>query len=317
MNTLKVVIITGITGQDGAYLSEFLLDKNYKVIGLVRNPDDYSKLEYLNIKEKIEFEVCDLSDLSSVINIIKKYKPDEIYNFAAQSSVALSLKEPGQTLGFNIVSVINVLEAIRLVSNKTRLFQASSCEMFGKVDTLPASESTAFDPLSAYSVSKLSAHLICLNYRRIYKIFVSCGILFNHESYLRGDDFFIKKVIRQSLDIKYGKRDLLKVGNINIKKDLGYAPEYVKAMWLMLQHDCADDFIVCSSKSISLQDIIFYVFDRLGLDRNKIIIDKTLYRPCDINHTLGDNSKIKNTLGWKYDMDFYQVLDLLIEQELG
>ncbi|MCF7800152.1 GDP-mannose 4,6-dehydratase [Candidatus Babeliales bacterium] len=313
----KIALITGITGQDGAYLSEFLLNKNYKVIGFVRDNDDYSKLEYLKIKNKITFENCNLLDLLEVINIIKKYEPDEIYNFAAQSSVSLSLKEPETTLKFNINSVINILESIRLFCKKTKFFQASSCEMFGAADNLPVTENTQFKPLNSYSISKIAAHLITLNYRNIYKIFACSGILFNHESYLRGEDFFIKKIIKQALEIKNNKRENLIVGNLNIKRDLGYAPDYVQAMYLMLQSERADDFIISSGKSVSLQEIIFYVFDKLDLKKEKIIIDKNLYRICDIEHTLGDNSKIKKTLDWNYDKDFYEVLDLLIEEEFN
>ncbi|MFA5074953.1 MAG: GDP-mannose 4,6-dehydratase [Candidatus Babeliales bacterium] len=311
----KIALITGITGQDGAYLSQFLLNKNYKIIGLVRDNDDYSKLEYLKIKNKIIFENCDLLNLTQVINIIKKYKPDEIYNFAAQSSVDLSLREPEITLKFNINSVINVLESIRLFSFKTRFFQASSCEMFGVADKLPVTENTQFRPLNAYSISKVSAHLITLNYRVIYKIFACSGILFNHESYLRGENFFVKKVIKQALEIKNNKREKLIVGNLNIKRDLGYAPDYVQAMYLMLQNDRPEDFIISSGKSISLQDIVFYVFAKLNINKNKIYVDKDLYRICDIEHTLGDNSEIKKDLGWIYNKDFYEILDLLIEEE--
>ncbi|KKP24480.1 MAG: GDP-mannose 4,6-dehydratase [candidate division TM6 bacterium GW2011_GWF2_28_16] len=317
----KIALITGITGQDGAYLSELLLNKNYKIYGLVRAQDDYFKLEYLKIKNEINFLEFNLLDFEQVKNNINTIKPDEIYNFAAQSSVGLSYLEPYNTINFNFNSTLNLLESIRLLSlsgKQIKFFQPSSSEMYGKQENLPINESFKFNSLNnnPYALSKIAAHELCVLYRRLYNLFISCGIMFNHESYLRGDNFFVKKVIRESLEIKAGKRDFLFVGNLNSKRDFGFAPEYVKAMSLMLQQDKPDDYIIASGKSISLQDIIYYVFDKLNIDKNKIKIDKSLLRPVEVSDSYGDYLKAKTVLGWDYNLSFYQVLDLLIKEEL-
>jgi GDPmannose 4,6-dehydratase len=313
----KTAIITGITGQDGAYLSKFLLGKEYKVIGLVRsyNNSEISKLKHLDIEKKVTLEECDLTDISQIIRVIKKYTPDEIYNLAAQSSVSLSFENPIGTFHFNSISVLNLLESIRIFNTKTKFYQASSSEMFGKISALPVTEETTFNPLSLYAVSKASAHYIAKNYRDAFNIHVCCGILFNHESFLRSPNFFIKKILHESLRIKYNLQGVLKVGNINIKRDFGFAPKYVEAMWLMLQHEKPDDYIICSGKSLKLKEIIEYVFEKLKIDSSKIIIDNDLYRPTDIIDIYGSNLKAKNILKWNYDLDFFNVLDLIIEEE--
>ncbi len=316
MNKSKTVFITGITGQDGAYLSKLLLNERYKVIGCIRDNDNFSKLEYLKIKDQLILVKCNLLNFSDIKKKFEEYNPDEVYNFAAQSSVTLSLKNPFDTLNFNIMSVVNLLEAIRLVNSKIKFFQASSCEMFGNVKKLPANEQTFFKPLNPYAVSKVSAHLIVTNYRKVLNLFSCCGILFNHESFLRGEDFFVKKIIKQAVEIKDGRRDFLKVGNIDVKRDFGYAPSYVKAMWSVMQLDNPDDFVFSSGSSVCLRDIIYYVFDKLNIDREKVIEDNILFRASDIKETLGDSSKLKKVLDWDYKMSFYDVLDLLIEEEL-
>jgi GDPmannose 4,6-dehydratase len=313
----KKALITGITGQDGAYLSQFLLEKDYQVIGLIFSPkfSDLTNLKYLGLSDKITFEECDLLNAEQVKAIIQKHEPDEVYNFAAQSSVGDSFKDPKTTISFNINSVLNLLEAIREVSDKTKFYQASSSETFGKVDTLPVTEKTPLHPLSPYAVSKASAHYMTVNYRESYGLFACCGILFNHESYLRPENYFIKKIIREALNIKEEKQDKLEVGNIDLKRDFGYAPEYVKAMWLMMQQAKPADFLVCSSKSYTLKDILNYVFDRLEINKNKIYISQSLYRPTDIEDMYGNNDKAKKILGWDYNLSFYEVLDILIEEE--
>lgn len=315
---MKTAIITGITGQDGAYLTDLLINKGYTVIGLVRSysNNDYSKLKYLNMHDNVIFEECDLLDISNIIKVLLKHNPNEVYNLAAQSSVGLSFEQPIGTIQFNLVSVLNLLESIKLINKNIRFYQASSSEMFGKVELLPITEDTAFHPVSPYAVSKASAHWTVVNYREAYGIFACCGILFNHESYLRSENFFTKKVIRESINISRGYQDYLKVGNIDIKRDFGYAPKYVEAMHLMLQQDFADDFIVCSGSSISLRDIIHYVFNVLNIPLERIVLDKQLYRPLDIYDIYGDNSKALNKLGWNYDLDFYKVLDILINEEM-
>ncbi len=313
----KKALITGIAGQDGAYLSQFLLEKGYQIIGLIFSPNysDLTNLNYLKISDKITFEECDLLNSEQVKKIIEKHKPDEVYNFAAQSSVGDSFKDPKTTINFNVISVLNILEAIRLTSNKIKFYQASSSEIFGKVDALPITEKTPIHPLSPYAVSKASAHYMTINYRESYGLFACCGILFNHESYLRPKNYFTKKIIRETLNIREGIQNNIEVGNIDIKRDFGYAPEYVKAMWLMMQQTTPADFLVCSNRSYALRDVLNYVFDKLEVDKNKICISQSLYRPTEIEDMYGDNSKAKNMLGWSYDRSFYNVLDLLIEEE--
>jgi GDPmannose 4,6-dehydratase len=315
----KTAIITGITGQDGAYLSQFLLKKKYKIIGLVRRDaeESFFGLEYLNIFGKIAIEKCNLLDLADIKNILKKYKPSEIYNLAAQSSVGLSFEKPHETINFNTMSVLNLLEAIKETDKKIRLYQASSSDMFGNIEKLPVTEKSIIHPTSPYAISKAAGHWIAVNYRESYDLFACCGILFNHESYLRTPNFFVKKVIRTAMDIKNGKQDELRVGDIDLRRDFGYAPDYVKAMWLMLQQKAPKDYIVCSGESISLREIINYVFDKLEIDKRKIVIDESFFRPNDIKNIYGDNKKAKKDLGWKYSKKFFEVLDILIEEEMN
>jgi GDPmannose 4,6-dehydratase len=314
---MKTAIITGITGQDGAYLAKVLLDNGYKVIGILRsyNNANVDKLKYLQIERKVLLEECDLSDIPSIIKILTKYKPAELYNLAAQSSVGLSFEQPIGTIQFNTLSVLNLLESIRLVDKDIRFYQASSSEMYGKVLHLPVTEYTPMHPLSPYAISKASAYWTVVNYRESYGLFSCNGVLFNHESYLRSHNFFVKKVVRESLQIKAGLQEELRVGNIDIKRDFGYAPEYVKAMWLMLQQTAAEDFIICSGESLSLREIILYVVEKLGIDEQKLVIDKELYRPTDIEDIYGYNQKAKKLLKWNYTLSFFEVLDMLLVEE--
>jgi GDPmannose 4,6-dehydratase len=316
---MRTALITGITGQDGAYLSELLLHKGYRVIGLTRsyNQTNFKSLHYLGILDQIILEDCDLTDITQILKLIYKHKPDEIYNLAAQSSVSLSFNQPIGTIQFNIISVLNLLEAIKMANpiSQIRLYQASSSEMYGLVPNLPINESTVFHPLSPYAISKASAHWLTVNYRESYNLFTSCGILFNHESYLRSENFFIKKVIHESLRIKYNMQANLFVGNIDIKRDFGYAKKYVEAMWLMLQQEKPDDYIIGSGKSISLRSIIEHIFLRLNISPDKLIIDKALYRPTDIVDIYGDNRKARVSLNWDYSLDFYDVIDIMLEEE--
>ena len=314
----KIALISGITGQDGAYLSKLLLEKNYKVFGFVRTQDTYFNLEYLKIKNKINFIEINLNNLNEVSAGINNINPDEIYNFAAQSSVSISIQEPYNTINFNIISTLNLLESIRLSKKNIKMFQPSSSEMYGNPEKLPINESSKFSHKNnPYAASKVAAHEICLLYRDLYKLFVCCGIMFNHESYLRGPNFFVKKVIREAIEIQKGLRDFMLLGNIQTKRDFGFAPEYVKAIWLMLQQDKPDDYIVSCGKSVSLQDIVYYVFDKLNIDKNKIKIDENLLRPVEVMDCYGDSTKAKNVFGWDYNLDFYQVLDILIKEELA
>jgi GDPmannose 4,6-dehydratase len=312
----KTAIITGITGQDGAYLTQYLLGLNYTVVGLTRSYSSagLSKLMRLGIDSQIQLEECDLMDYSSIIRILQKYKPDEFYNLAAQSSVAASFNQPIGTIQFNSISVLNILEAIRSSNSAIRFYQASSSEMFGRVPELPIRENNVLNPVSPYAISKATAHWIVRNYREAYGIFACSGILFNHESSLRDDTFFVKKVIESARKIKAGKMDMLHVGNIMIKRDFGASKEYVKVMHAMLQHPFPDDYVVASGTSVLLKDIIDFVFDYLGVPANKYVVDDKLFRPSEINDLYGDSNKAKNQLGWNYQKDFFEVLREMIDE---
>ncbi len=313
----KIALITGITGQDGAYLAQLLLKKGYKVIGLLRSSGNINtkKLDYLGITTDIIFDVCNLLNMTDIINILKKYHPSEIYNLAAQSSVMESFQQPIETLHFNIVSVASILESIKIFNKNIKFYQASSSEMYGVVNHLPLKENSTFRPISPYGISKASAHWITVSYRESFGIFTTSGILFNHESVLRGNGFIIKKIIQSAIDIKNGNQDVLEVGDIDIKRDFGYAPKYVEAMYLIMQHEYPDDYVISSGYSLSIRDIIYYVFDKLEISRDKIVINQEYFRPNEIADIYGDSSKAKLNLGWEYDISFFDVLDLLIKEE--
>lgn len=315
---MKVAIITGISGQDGPFLAKLLLEKGYKVVGTVRSYRcaNTKNFEYLNIDKKIVLEELDLLDMANVIRIIQKYSPSEIYNLAAQSSVGLSFEQPIGTFSFNTTSVNNLLESIRLFSPLTKLYQASSSEMYGSVKNMPITLETPMHPISPYGVSKMASYFMLTTYRESYGLFLANGVLFNHESFLRSNNFFVKKVIRDSIAIKNGKLDNLVVGNLNVKRDFGYAPAYVEAMWEILQADYPDDFIICSGVSIRLRDIVEYVFGKLDLDKGLIVENKNFFRPNEIDEIYGDNSKAKEVLNWKYELSFFDVLDILIDEEI-
>ncbi|MCO4818311.1 MAG: GDP-mannose 4,6-dehydratase [Bacteroidetes bacterium] len=315
---MKTAIITGVTGQDGAYLSKQLLDKDYVVVGVVRDKYQINtrSLQYLGIANEIVFEEVNLSVPEQVIQLMIKHKPQVVYNLAAQSSVSLSFKEPKETLSFNIISVLNILEAIRQVDDSIRFYQASSSEMYGKVSNLPISEQTVMHPLSPYAISKASAHWIAVNYREAYGLFTCCGVLFNHDSYLRTSTFFTKKVLQSAIAIKKGHQDILEVGNIEVKRDFGYAPKYTEAMVLMMEKDVPDDYLICSGTSIYLREIIEYVFKSLDISMDKVRVNPDFYRPADIENIYGVSFKAKAQLGWDYSMSYFDVLDILIAEEL-
>ncbi|KFJ42254.1 GDP-mannose 4,6-dehydratase [Francisella philomiragia] len=315
---MKTAIITGITGQDGSYLAKLLINKGYRVIGTVRSYRNVNMtgLDYLGIAKDVIIEELDLLDVINIISLLKKYQPNEIYNLAAQSSVGLSYNQPIGTFTFNTASVNNLLESIRLFDMGIKLYQASSSEMYGNVTNPPIRIDTPMSPISPYGVSKMAAHYMVSTYRESYGIYACNGILFNHESYLRSNNFFVKKIIRSAIAIKKGKLDVLKVGNLDVKRDFGYAPLYVEVMWKMLQQENPDDFIICSGKSVLLRDIVEYVFDKLGVDKNLIVVDDNFFRPNEIADIYGDNSKAKSLLGWDYDYTFFDILNILIEEEL-
>jgi len=315
---LKIAFISGITGQDGSYLAQLLLKKDYRVIGLTRsyNNVNTASFKYLGINENVLIEECDLLDFSSIFKLLIKYKPDEFYNLAAQSSVAVSFEQPIGTINYNTQSLINVLESIRILKLDTKVYQASSSEMFGKVAELPIKEQTPLHPLSPYAISKASAYWIGINYRESYNVSCTNGIFFNHESYLRSPNFFVKKVIKTSTEIAKGLKETLSVGNIDVKRDFGYAPDYVEAMWLSLQQPKADDYLICSGNSIYLRDIIYHIFNNLNIAKHRLLEDPKMFRPTDIVDIYGDNSKAKKVLKWEYDKSFFDVLDILLDEEL-
>ena len=318
---MKTVIITGITGQDGAYLSKFLLNKGYNIIGIIRNnsKSNLKNLKYLGITEKIKFIRMNVLDLLGIIRVIEKNNIDEIYNLAAQSSVASSFDYPIETIEFNIISTVKLLEVVRMVNPKIKFYQASSSEMFGNVEkeNLPINKSVAFRPISPYGISKASSHWLTINYRKAYNLFAVCGISFNHESVLRSNNFVTKKILNTAVKISMGFAKELRLGNLNVFRDWGYAPKYVEAMWLMLQQDNPDDYIISSGEVHSLEEFVMKAFDKLNLNANKFIkIDENLFRTIDIQINYGDNSEAKNKLKWNYDMSFDQLIDKLVEDEI-
>ena len=318
---MKTAMITGITGQDGAYLANFLLNKGYSIIGLVRNNSrtNMKNLRYLDIDDKINFIKIDLLNLSNIVKIIEKNEIDEIYNLAAQSSVGLSFIRPIETINFNIISTANLLEAIRMANPKIKFYQASSSEMFGNIEkkNLPINENFLLRPISPYGISKAASHWITVNYREAHNLFAVCGIFFNHESVLRNKNFVTKKIINTAVKISLGLADELRLGNIKVYRDWGYSPKYIEAMWLMLQQDNPEDYIISSGEVHSLEEIVIKVFEKLNLNIDRFVkIDKSLYRPNDLEINYGDNSKAKNKLNWNYDMSFDQLICKLVNDEI-
>lgn len=318
---MKTAIITGITGQDGAYLSKLLLEKGYKVVGITRSlqTGSLNGLSFLGIENKVELVEANVFDLSNIIRLLEKYKPEEFYNLAAQSSVGLSFEQPIGTLEYNIISVANILEAIRIMNKDIKFYQSSSSEMYGNVDKniLPIDENFIIHPASPYAISKAAAHWISVNYREAYKLFVSSGILFNHESVLRRQNFVTKKIISSALKINAGELDVLKVGNTSIMRDWGYAPEYVKLMWQMLNVEKPGDYVICTGEAHTLQEFIDKVFINLDLDPKKYVqFDEKLYRPVELEIIFGNNTKAKTQLGWQYNVTFDELIKRLIEDEI-
>lgn len=317
----KKAIIIGITGQDGAYLAALLLQKGYKVYGITRDILDYNdkNLRYLGISEEVELIELSSLDKDRIIKVLKKLAPREVYNLSSQSSVSYSFVDPFSTLNYNILSVLNWLHAIKIVDTGIKFYQASSSEMFGNipVEDLPLKESLIFRPASPYGISKAAAHWVAVNYRESNKIFASCGILFNHESPLRGENYVVKKIINTAVKIKKGLHPgPLVLGNLEVKRDWGYAPEYVKAMWLILQQQAPGDFLICSGNVMALKDMIEEVFKTLNLDTNvHLTQDAALLRPVDLEIIYGDNTKAKEQLGWQYNISNKELIKKLIEEE--
>jgi GDPmannose 4,6-dehydratase len=317
---LKKALIIGYTGQDGAYLSKLLLEKNYHVIGISRNHNtDNFRIDFLGIKEYVEPLVLENFEISNLIKIINEINPTEIYNLGAQSSVGKSFEYSADTLNYNIFSVHNWLEALKITSSEANFFQASSSEIYGDIRQLdqPIKENYPCNPINPYGISKTTAHFLVKMYRYSYDINCSNGILFNHESCLRGNNYVIKKIINAALGIKLGlSNEPILLGNTNIQRDWGYAPFYVEAMWKILQHNHSDDYNICSGNLISLNDFIHKLFYILNLNVEKYIkIDAALFRPNDIEYVFGSNEKIKQTLNWEYNLTTDQLISNLIYDE--
>ena len=315
----KVALITGINGQDGSYLAEFLVDKGYEVWGTVkRNSVAENQTARLNgVYEKIKnnLQYVDMTDLSSLVRIIQESQPDEVYNLAAQSHVRVSFDQPIYTANTTGIGTLNLLEAIRLIKPDAKIYQASSSEMFGNnIDEDGYQrETTPMNPASPYGCAKVYAHNICRNYRNAYDMFISIGILFNHESPRRGSNFVTNKVCKEAVKIKLGLSNELVLGNLEASRDWGHAKDYVYAMWLMLQQDKPDDFVCSTGVSHTVQDLVEYVFDQVDLDWNKYVKhSEKYYRPEEINHLKGDCSKAREILGWSHEYTFETMLDEMI-----
>ena len=319
---MKKALITGINGQDGSYLAELLLDKNYEVFGtLKRNSVSENQTSRLNkVYDKIKLDYVDLTDLSSLISVIQKIQPDEIYNLAAQSHVRISFDQPIYTSNVTGLGTLNLLEAVKLIKPNTKIYQASSSEMFGNsIDSDGFQrETTPMNPVSPYGCAKVFSYNICRNYRNSYNMFVSNGILFNHESPRRGTNFVTNKVCKEAVKIKLGLSNELKLGNLDATRDWGHAKDYVKAMWEILQLDTPDDFVCATGISHSVRDLCKYVFSYLKLDYlDYVKTDEKFLRPEELHNLKGDTSKLIKTTGWTHDYTFESMLDEMIEYWLS
>jgi GDPmannose 4,6-dehydratase len=314
----KKALITGITGQDGSYLADFLLEKGYEVYGMVRRSsmEKFDRIEH--IKDRINIRQADLLDQYSISKIIEKAQPDEVYNLAAMSFVPTSWDQPVLTAEFTAIGVTRMLEAIRAVNPRIRFYQASSSEMFGLVKEIPQNERTPFHPRSPYGVAKVYGHWITVNYRESYDIFAASGILFNHESPRRGIEFVTRKVTYNVAKIKLGLSKELRLGNIDAQRDWGYAQDYVKAMWLMLQQDKPDDFVIASGETHSVKELVEIAFSHVDLDyRNFVVLDKKFIRPAEVDLLRGDFSKAKKILGWQPQVHFVELVKIMVDSDLA
>lgn len=314
----KRALITGITGQDGSYLAELLLNKGYKVFGLRRRTSVPIMENIEHIKNDIEFVDGDLLDLSSLMQAVNVANPDEIYNLAAQSFVGTSWTQPGLTAQVTALGVTNMLEAVRLVKPEARFYQASSSEMFGKVMETPQKETTPFYPRSPYGVAKVYGHWITVNYRESFDMFACSGILFNHESPRRGVEFVTRKVTDAVARIKLGLQSELRMGNLDAKRDWGFAGDYVKAMWLMLQQDTPDDYVISTGETHTVQELVEIAFAHVGLNwKEHVVIDPKFVRPAEVDLLLGDCTKAKQKLGWKLEVGFEQLIKMMVDEDIA
>jgi GDPmannose 4,6-dehydratase len=315
---MPTALITGITGQDGSYLADFLLEQGYRVIGMVRRTSTINFERIRHIQDRIELVQGDLLDQMSLVEILQEHRPQEVYNLAAQSFVPTSFSQPVLTGEFTALGVTRVLEAIRIVDPAIHFYQASSSEMFGKVVEVPQRESTPFYPRSPYGVAKVYGHWITVNYRESYNIFGCSGILFNHESPRRGLEFVTHKITHAAARIKLGLADELRLGNLEARRDWGYAGDYVRAMWLMLQADEPDDYVVATGETHSVLEFVQEAFGYLDLDWERYVVqDERFYRPAEVDLLVGDPTKAGAKLGWEPTVDFQQLVRLMVDADLA
>jgi len=316
----KTALITGITGQDGSYLAEFLLEKGYNVVGMVRRSStvNFDRIKHLQEVDALEIAQGDLLDQLSLIDLLRDYQPDEVYNLAAQSFVPTSWRQPVLTGEFTALGVTRILDAIRIVNPEIRFYQASSSEMFGKVMEVPQRESTPFYPRSPYGVAKVYGHWITVNYRESYGLFACSGILFNHESPRRGLEFVTHKVTHGVARIKKGLQHELRLGNLEAKRDWGYAGDYVQAMWMMLQEDEPDDYVIATGETHSVRELCEVAFSHVGLNyENYVIIDEKYYRPAEVDLLIGDATKAHAKLGWEPAVSFEELTRMMVDADMA
>lgn len=313
----KRAVITGITGQDGSYLAELLLDKGYEVVGITRRLSAPNHWRIAHLQDRIELRPADLLDQLSLIRVVEDVRPHEFYNLAAMSFVPASWDQPMLTGEYNAQGVTRVMEAIRQVDTSIKVYQASSSEMFGKVRETPQTESTPFYPRSPYGVSKVFAHYITVNYRESYDLFAASGILFNHESPRRGLEFVTRKVTDGVARIKLGLTDSLSLGNLDAHRDWGFASDYVRAMWEMLQRDTPEDYVIATGLSHSVRDLVEAAFAHVGLDwQNHVRTSSALLRPTEVEHLIGDASKARSDFGWQPSIDFSGLIQMMVDADL-
>ena len=311
-------LITGITGQDGSYLAELLLDKGYEVIGMVRRSSIVNYERIAHIQDRVRIVTGDLLDQVSMIEILRTYRPDEVYNLAAQSFVQTSFSQPVLTGETTALGVTRVLDAIRLVDGDIRFYQASSSEMFGKVREVPQNEETPFHPRSPYGVAKVYGHWITVNYRESYGLHATSGILFNHESPRRGMEFVTRKITHGAASIKLGLAGELRLGSLDSQRDWGYAADYVEAMWRMLQQDEPDDYVICTGKTHSVSNLCELAFEYVGLDhRDHVVVDERFMRPSEVDLLVGDASKATAAFGWHPKTSFVDLVRLMVDADLA
>lgn len=314
---MRRALITGITGQDGSYLAEFLLDKGYAVHGMVRRSSSENFERIAHVRERVTLHQADLLDQLSLVRLVDELRPHEIYNLGAQSFVPESWNQPLLTSEFTALGVTRMLEAIRLVDKSIRFYQASSSEMFGRVRTEPQNEDTAFWPRSPYGVAKVYGHWITVNYRESYDLFACSGILFNHESPRRGKEFVSRKVTHGVARIKHGLANRLLMGNLDAQRDWGYAGDYVRAMWLMLQQSEPDDYVIATGEKHSVRELVHLAFERADLDPYKYVdVDPALFRPAEVNTLCGDARKARDKLGWTPTVTFQQLVHMMVDADL-